>query len=321
MMQSLTRPLFFATLVVGALYMSGCTGIQTLPHVARGGDTITLAAGSAEGMQQGNLTVTYIPDDTNASNVDLTPHIRALFNVQPDPTSQVALETQGNPGTIYEAGHRPWMNVVAIDLPSSMPVGTGRVSVQCVPQGSCTYPFLHPHVNNTSIALEIIAGQGGANPLRYQALFGNTANADLTQLAPLPQVVVLPDVASSDSAARYGAATIVVKAPVTTNTGGAVPDDDLFVIAEDISANTRSQSQLNWTRNGDDFTVMLISPIGMTWQEARFSIVLRPPQTGSTIQAHVYSATPTLQSQTFYDLEGNVVAAIDSPQINVSLAN
>ena len=183
------------------------------------------------------------------------------------------------------------------------------------------YPFSHPHINDVPISLEIIDGMGTPNPFGYKGQFGNNYNADPEYLEKLPQVVVNSVLGGSTASTLYGAASIQLNIPVETSVGGAVSNNNIFVIAEDLTPHTKSQRQIVWNRSGDNIKVMLISPNGMSYKEIRFSIVLRPPTTGSTQHPNVYSGDPTLVSETFYDMSGNQIPAGISPQVNVVLNN
>ena len=105
--------------------------MQTFPGVVRAGDTVTFAIGSLDGLNRSNITVEYYPDSDPANPVDLTRFVRSVMKVYPDKTSQAywdvtsgyGLETLTSQTSL--SGHGPWQSVVVVDLPLTLPSGTG----------------------------------------------------------------------------------------------------------------------------------------------------------------------------------------------------
>lgn len=299
-------------------YMSGCTGVNSFPVAARGGDTVMFAVGTPEGMKKDNISVTFT-SDIDGSVTDLAQNIRALSKFYPSKTSAVALN---HSNSIYLAGHEPWLSVLSIDLPLSipgggpLPVGSGEVRVQCIPKADCTFPGFFPHTNNVDMALEILPGTGNPHPFKYSGGMAGEFTADPALLEEQPQVTVRPDANGTNTSVQYGAAEYKITMPVTTYNGGAVLDSDIVIVAEDLTTQTGSQRGLIWERKGDDFTIMFSSPRGMRYNEFRFSLVLKPQ---SSTPSHVYTTAPTLVSEKYYSMDGNQIASAASPVVNVAL--
>jgi len=314
-----TIPVFIAILLIFSS-LSGCVGLNSFPLAARGGDTVLFAVGTPEGMTRNNISVTFT-SDVDSSITDITKDIRSLSKFYPAKTSDMALN---NSNAIYIAGHEPWLSVLSIDLPLSIPdggpipVGTGTVSVQCIPRTDCTFPGFFPHVNDIGITLEILPGTGNPHPFDYA--FGSTGSfpADPALLDEQQQVTVRPDANGSNTSTRYGAAEFVISMPVTTYNGGTVPDSDIVVIAEDLTTLTGSQRNVIWKRSGDNFTVIFSAPNGMKFNEFRFSLVMKAP-VQTTDPAHIYTTAPTLISENYYGLDGSVIPPTASPTIVLAL--
>ncbi len=309
-----------AALIFSAYLTSGCTGITTVPTAARGGETVMLAVGTPEGMTKSNIAVTFT-SDVDGSVTDLTPSVRSLIKLYPSKTSSAALNKTA---LVYTAGHEPWLSTLAIDLPPSaadggpLPVGTGKVRVQCVPRASCKFPSFYPHTNDIDMSLEILPGNGEPNPFKYQAAFGFQINADTALLEEQPQLVVRPDTNGTSTFSLYGAAEFKINLPVTTYNGGVVPDSDIVIVAEDLTTLSASQRNLMWKREGNDFTVVFSSPKGMKYSEFRFSIVLKLPGASSQ-PPHVYAGSPSLVSERYYSINGDSLDSGSSPSVNVAM--
>ena len=298
--------------------LSGCTGVNSFPVAARGGDTVMFAVGTPDGMTKNNISVTFT-SDIDGSVTDLTQNIRALSKFFPAKTSSVALN-QSN--SIYLAGHEPWLSVLSIDLPLSipdggpLPVGSGEVRVQCVPKDECKFPGFFPHINNIDMALEVLPGAGYPHPFIYSLGLAGELSANPALLEEQPQVKIRPSANGTNTSTLYGAAEFRISMPVTTYNGGNVPDSHIVIVAEDLTTLTGSQRSLIWGRSGDDFTILFSSPRGMKLNEFRLSLVLKAPSGNPT---HVYTAEPALISESYYNLDGDLIASTSSPAVNVFL--
>lgn len=315
-------------------WVAGCTGLNTFPHMARGGDSVLLAIGSADGMTKDNITVEYASDADPGNRINLLPNVIGLFKLYPNKKSMVFLSETT---VVQRLGHEPWLTTMAINLPNSiqdngpLPIGPGKVYINCVPKSSCTFPSALSsdiHINGFGIALEIIPGQGQPNPFKYRVnptFFGDSRDVYPLSMEEIAQVTARPNVAASATSARYGGMEARIRVPITTETGGAVGDSNIYVFAENLSGLNNSQVNLSWMRTGDVITVFMTSPVGMVYQEARFSIVLRPPTNlFGSLSGLIYkfSAPPILDGPVkFYDTDGNLIAPAISPTVNVVLEN
>jgi hypothetical protein len=247
------------------LMQAGCTSLQTFPVAARAGDTVSLAVGSYDNMTKDNITVEFLPDGVLPGNgTALTP--RAVFRLYADQTS-IAYQ---NPtyllgGVSGKSGHAPWLNVLVIDLPSSLNTTTTPINGQIYVNrlgGTGTPPVYPGHgtdlqdfwddpaisssaENNIKIALTVLptglasTGTGASDLFRYELgggydgggllTPGSAVNGSLGTLSPVEHCVVAPpfdgDPSSVYSNATYGAVEIVLTLAVETNTGTPVALD------------------------------------------------------------------------------------------------
>ncbi|MFK5948130.1 MAG: hypothetical protein QM500_05100 [Methylococcales bacterium] len=299
------------------IVLTGCTGINTLPHIARGGDTVMLAIGTAEGLSENNVSVTYTSD--GGGTVDLTPNIHALFKLYADPTSGAVLDKSWT--TFNYADHEPWLWTMAVNLPNTMPLGTGHINVTCTPKSACTFPNFFPHVNDVDMALEILSNDGSANPFEYRGSFGFNVVSDPAQLKAKPQLNIIPVANGNSKTVKFGAVEIIINAPTLLSNGYAVPDNYYYVLPENLVPLTRSQRDVMWKRNGDDLTIYLSSPNGFAYTETRMSIVLSAPGlTGSSTPAGIFTVPPSLTSIKYYNINGELINS-GAPNVSVVLNN
>ncbi len=280
--------------------LGGCVGTSAFSNSARGGDTVTLALGSPDGMDKATTTVAYFPDSDPVNPIDLTSNVTGLFKLYPDPASYTWLQSNAT-AIAGRSGHGPWLVVMSIDLPTGLPVGTG--SVRVTPNAETTYPRFVSPVNLTDIALEILPGTGSPHPFEYVGFSGSLANASLARLQPRKQVIVKPPVLAegSQNAESYGAVEIVLNIQLTSDDGSPIVDEGIAVYVDPQPSHVNSQLQMFWSRNGDVYTIRLVSPKGLYQHEIRTSISPKFPSYLYTI-----TGTPSLQSITYYDLNGNL---------------
>jgi hypothetical protein len=298
---------YISLLMLCGYFVAGCTALQPFPVAARAGDTIMLALGSPDGMTRSNTAVQYVPDSDPFIPVDL--NIRSIFKLYPDQTSAAWLADTFADGVPIDTAHGPWLTVMAIDLPDSslLQPGTGNVQVTT----SATIGSFAAPINGLNIPLEILSGVGQPSPFQYEALSA-VRDGDLSKLEPLPQVVVRPPLGAETP--TYGAIEVKLNVPIINNDGTSASDSAFTVVLDDM-ARTHQKSQLQsfWARNGDEITVMLVSPkVAMRSWEARFSVVVFPDANpflgipGSTIDPA--KPPPSLISIKYYDSNGAEVS-------------
>jgi len=166
--------LLFLTMLV----LQGCVSVQSFPNVARSSDTITLAVGSPDNMTKSNTTAEYVSDSDPSTHINLP--IRSIIKIRPDNTSFLANFHFAASFIAPNSSHSPWLSVIAIDLPSNLPVGPGVVNITT----GGTYG-IGADVNSVPIAMEIVEGTGSASTFTYDAGFGSQTPGDLSLLEPL----------------------------------------------------------------------------------------------------------------------------------------
>lgn len=289
----------FATLL-----LAGCIGLDTFPIAARPGDTITLALGSPEGMKRNNTTVSF--EDSQGGTHDLTANMRGIFKLYPDRASK-AWDSSNTFSLVDNARHEPWLTIMALDLPQSLPVGAGTVRIT----SSATYPSINAHVNDVPIRLDILPGTGTPASLEYVfgSAYTSSALGNVQSLEPRPSITVYTD---SNGNSLYGA--IEIKLHIETDKGPSLTPSNVRVLMEDLTIVTESQRNWFWSlSNGQDYTITLISPLGwLAEYEARFQLVFK--------NASVVN-TPTMTSVRYFNVNGAEVAGPAPNQYTVRLDN
>jgi len=285
MQEQIHIPFLFT--VVIAFFLQGCVATQSFPTVARGGDTITLAVGSPDGMTKSNTTVQFV-SDVDSSIVSLP--IRSVIRLRPDQTSKTALFNGFVDAQDNYTIHSQWLTVLVIDLPEGLTIGAGHVDINT----AATYGALPVGVNDIPVSIEIIEGTGVRNDFNYNNNFGDVGAGNLSALESLPQAVFrTPYLAWTQI--LFAAAEVKINLPL-----GSVQTSDIRVVADDFyTKNAQDQVQMNWSRIDDELTVNFVSPSAtMEPLQLRFSVVLSPGNTFIT------EPEPSVVSVKLYDANG-----------------
>jgi hypothetical protein len=280
------------------LFLQGCVAIQSFPTVARAGDTVTLAVGSAEGMTKANTTLTFTPDDTGIPIAIPASSLRSVLNIYPDKRSP-AWSNSFAIAIDSTAGHGGWLTVLVVDLPVDLPVGTGVINVQT----PATYTYFNTGVIGVDIALEVLSSGGVPATFDYIDSGSETFLAgDLSQLEPAPHYLIKPDFTSTffvNPWPAYGAIEIKVIGTITGVPESAI-DNSIRVVLDDMQENMISHMQMDWARNGDTITINIISSKGLLqYFEARASLFFNRDIVN-------YVTTPTITAR-YFDVNGDVV--------------
>ncbi|HIO13628.1 MAG TPA: hypothetical protein EYN15_00335 [Chromatiales bacterium] len=277
--------------LVSAVF-AGCTAVNTFPVVARQGDTIALAVGSADGMNRNNTTVEFV-DFASASH-DLTANMRGIFKLYPDTASR-AWDGSQTSVLIASSFHEPWITILALDLPSSgLAIGQGVLNIT----STATYAPLVAHINNSPISLEIIAGTGSSATLDF--IKGSDPNitdpGDLTALEAKTTIFVRPT--DLTDTGPYGAIEIILD--LESSIGASMTPPKCRLKVEDLNILTGSASNSLWSLDPDGRTykVVLLSPTGgLEGYEARFQVTFKKA-------AHSVVGVPSITSVRYFDVNG-----------------
>ncbi len=292
------------SLIFLVFLLQACVATQSFPTVARGGDTITLAVGSPDGMTKTNTSAQFV-SDIDGSMVALP--VRSIFRLRPDQTSRLALFNPAIDSQDYSSGHPQWISIIVIDLPAGLTVGSGVININ----STADYGRFLTGINEMPVAIDIIAGSGTRSEFTYDNGYGGVSSGDLTALEPLEQAVFKIKNTSivNVSSTSIAAAEIKVTVPL-----GSISDEFVRVVAGDFyTKNSQDQLQMSWRRSGDDFTVNFISPTAsMQPRQLRFSVVIRGDVSFSTTPA------PVVSSVQLYDGNGNLISLVNNaPDVDV----
>lgn len=322
-MNAIKNLVFFLALT--AIFLNGCSAYRVFPFEAKAGDTVTLAVGSPDGMTRANTTATFISESDEGNPVDVTPNIRAVFKLHADKASSVyqtgMLFTEE---IVKTSGHMPWVTIVVIDLPTGLPTGPARIELST----SATYPTIGSHINDLTtntqslvagghiappIALNILPGSGAPMEFPYEFGVGWFFTGDLTRLEPQANAQVSPPFQTGNPSGwpTYGA----VEIKMTLDADAPLTDSLYRIVADEISFYTKSQRSVVTGINGNELTVMFISPQGkLQYYEPRFAVVL-----DSSVNFSAVPFPATISSVQYYDIDGNPVAGPLSTEYSVAI--
>lgn len=276
------------SIIAVLLLLQACTGYNAYSKVARAGDTVSLAVGSAVGMTKdpSNTTAVYVRDA--GGTYPLT--IRSVFNLYPDKKSRLNLTTTAD-SIVNSADHEAWQTVMLIDIPANIPVGTGSIVIT----SAAVYPPINSHINDVPIALEIVSGTGSPDAFTYEFAQGSSMDGELAQLEALPHALVTPPVNNQ----FYGAIEMKILLDMSAAT---IDDTKVRVFVDDMNSTTLSNKNVVWkVSSTGELLVMIISPSGyLQARESRLSIVSNPKVK--------FNSIPIISEVNFYDIDGNLIA-------------
>lgn len=297
--------------------LASCVATQPFPYAVRAGDTITLAIGSYDGVNKNNLSITYYPDPGSLPDetpVDVTSAIRSVFNIYPDKKSRTYWDkTSGNGQQTMAyvegiSGHSSWQTVVAVDLPSTLPTGTGHFVVT-LGTGIITPPFL-ASVEDVNIQAQILEPGGEAHTFEFRKFNFNTETSvgNLTNLEQLRQVIVRKVPSQSSSSISVAAAEYNLLVPIidefSNDVSNLVPDSDIVVVLDDQINYYKNQTSLNWSRSGSSIKVITTSLSGnQNAKSIRFSILIAN-YTDAEANGWSLADTASLVTVKYFDLNG-----------------
>lgn len=285
--------------------LNGCIAYNPIPTAARAGDTITLAVGSPDGMTKANTTVSYQPD-AGGNPIDLTTNVASIFKLYPDPASPIIVKNASNNlrGIYDSSGHVPWLTVMAIDLPTVMPVGTGKININT----TAAYPTSSASVNIIPITFEILPGTGSPYNRWYNIGYSGPSwiAGDLATAQPSHQIMVRPKKYPPNNGwPLYGAIQLKLRF-----VDGAPPSQGFLFISDDSSPYTDSGRNVSYSVSGDQLLVMFTSAYGwLSYSEPRFALVPNPARPNTAPPpVTMPTAPPILLSVSYYDVDGNAAS-------------
>ena len=329
---------------IAVAFFSGCSGMQSMSSYARTGDTVTIALGGTEEsnalveiLKKEDITITITDSASNTYPVTL----RHLFRVYPDHSSTYIFNTKEIAGGNAIDAYVPpllgqWMATVdLVDPVSSLlpPLAVGAATISASSPAQLDQGFLYttagsqwPWTNGNlaSIAIEILPGTGAPNTLNY---IGPMLHDPITDLEPLPQIIVSPSAAPVDNIA--GGSFTFVYNPADFSGG-------LVVVPANHDPNVQLSSNVTDLGNGtNQLDVMLLNPKGFLnhnnritnvvtgenmaigkmspLRSVRFNLVFKQTAVANTDTG--WQNSIQMVNGNYIDLQGNPVADI-SPIMN-----
>ena len=276
--------------------LSGCTGVNTYPTMARAGDTVSVMIGGTEKARKDNINVTL--SDSAGQTWDLKAQglIRSVFNLRTDGVAYGRHYSSFNESYISWAnGHEPVQTMLVTDLPTGLAAGQATLSINLPVNDNSS-----DGGNTFSVNLEIIPGAGTPDMFSRKSYIGDQP-VDFSRLEPAPYAKV----SFSGTSQIIGAASLVINFD-----SAVVNSDDLNVYIPEAIVRGGSFSS---------------GPFGETQRMAywhisapgQLTVDLFAPQGIQARYLQVYIVHPTnlpggidlaLDSATVFDVNGNTIS-------------
>lgn len=290
------QPVLYVMLLSVAL-LSGCAGLETMPSVARAGDTVVLAAGWKREFSRDQLTVSV----TDAAGVITTyppgdAAVRAVINLYPDPLSYIVAGTRtgstdgggASYGQVIDYGYTAydpdwWQTTVYLDLPATMAPGAASVDLT-----STTGESYH-------VPVEIVPGQGSPARFKAEILRNGLTSQQLHSMERRPSYTVQFSGISTFPAA--------IEVNLTHD-----PDESQGGVGRPLVVNPRGEMKnITWSDDGTTMRVLLMNAGDGTWND--------PNYTAYSLKYYKFYITGGITGLQVtgvraFDLEGNELAGI-----------
>ena len=279
--------------LVTFLMLQGCTSVNTLPKLARAGDTVSIMVGGTEKARKDTIQVTLT--DINGLDWDLQAlgKVRSVFNLRTDGRAEGMHYSPYLDSYIsWSKGHEPVQAVLVTDIPAGVPAGLASLSINTAVDDNSSGIF-----NPFTVNLEIIAGIGSPDDFGSQGV----GPVDFTRLEPAPHVKIT----FSGAAGNIGAASLIVDFDETVLN----PDDINVYVPEstvrgsfvDPGAFGETQRMVYWHHDGLQLYVDIVAPQGIVANYLQL-YVMHPNGLAGPVNLSLTSAT-------IYDVDGNEIIA------------
>lgn len=322
------------SMVVVLVVVTGCVAYNGFSVTARAGDTVTFALGTLDNVKKADVQLAYYSDSNPGVPIDITSSVRSILRLYPDKTSTSYWEqTAGANGLetikalIDFSSHGPWQTVAVVDLPMTLPAGTGHVKFTM--GAGVNYPAALAKVDDVNVGLTILAHDNGSAMIGAAHDFGfrkyafnqDTSVGDINKLEPLQQVVVRRLAEQNSSPAPVSAAsydlTFTVLDQSGTDVTSSLTKGDFDVVLDDSPLYIRSQLHLIWKKTNTGFNISIISPAEpINPDRIRFSVVLSNIDGAAMNGWSISTNSASLQTLTYYDNQGAVMSG-PTPDIKV----
>lgn len=280
------------------LTLSGCSGVNTFPNIARPGDTVSVMIGGSAQARKENVSAILTDAGGQVFDLQALGKVRSVFNLRSDGRAvgqHYSPYLDSNISWLF--GHEPLQTVMVTDLPATATPGLATLSVAFSgvtdnSSGAGAGPF--------NVQLEIIPGAGVSEPFLHSASTGNLP-VDFSRMETAPYAKVN----FGTGATFIGAASLVIDFNETILN----PNDLNVYVPEatlrDSGAFGQTQRMVYWRQDGLKLYVDIVAPQGIPPRYLQFYVVhprgLSSSPAFSILSAQVYGTdgnalvlTPTL---------------------------
>lgn len=278
------------------LALSGCTSVNTFPAIARPGDTVSLMIGGSANANKSNISATFTDAAGQTWDLQTLGLVRSVFNLRTDGRASGAHYSSYLDSYIsWGAGHEPLQTVLVTDLPATVSVGQGYLTISLLNVGDNSSGVSSPF----NVGLDIIPGTGTSDQFLRRTTAGSMP-VDFSRLETSPNAKVTFGTGST----LIGAASLVIDFDETVVNPG---DLNLYVPESTVRGNFlnpgsfgKTQRMVYWHQDGSKLYVDIIAPQGIDPRYLQLFVVHPQGLTGSP-------ALNILSTQV-YGTDGNTIA-------------
>lgn len=239
--------------------LSGCTGVNTFPNIARPGDTISVMIGGSAQARKANVSAILTASNGQLFDLQALGKVRSVFNLRADGRAVGQHYSPYLDNYIsWFYGHESLQTVMVADLPATVAVGQATLAVA----------FNGVNDNSSGIAspfkvkLEIVAGTGSSEQYLTRTTSGNLP-VDFSRLETAPYA----QVNFGTGTTLIGAASLVIDFNATVVNANDlnvyVPESTVRGDILNTGAFGATQRMVYWHQDGSKLFVDIVAPQGV----------------------------------------------------------
>lgn len=282
--------------IFACLVLSGCTSVNTFPAIARPSDTVSLMIGGSAKANKSNVRASFTDAAGQTWDLQALGLVRSVFNLRTDGRASGAHYSPYLDSYIsWVFGHEPLQTVLVTDLPATVAVGQGYLTISLVNVGDNSSGVSSPF----NVGLEIIPGSGVVEQFLHRTSTSSVP-VDFSRLETAPNAKVTFGTGTT----LIGAASLLIDFDETivnpTDLNLYVPESAVRGSSSTPGEFGKTQRMVYWHQDGQKLYVDIMAPQGIDPRYLQFFVVHPPGLSGSP-------AFSILSAQ-IYDTGGNAIA-------------
>jgi hypothetical protein len=289
----------YKTSLVGILFLlaglPACTGVNTLPTIARAGDTVSVMVGGSERARKETIDVTLTDANNQAWNLKSLGLVRSVFNLRTDGRAYGLHYSPFLESDIsWIVGHEPVQTVLVTNLPAGAAPGAATLTVSLNATGNSSGiadPF--------TVNLEIIPGTGSSDMFSRVDPISGPQPVSFARLEPAPHAKI-----SFANVPNVGAVSLKIgfnSAVVNGNDINVYTPESTVRSSSSPGAFGKNQRMVYWRQDGQNLYIDVVAPQGISGKYLQLYVVHPKGLSGSP--------GLSLTSAIAYGVDGSVISA------------